>query len=239
MQWGIQRHIFSLPSLTSRVLLCHLHNMHMTDALPSNVGPLLLPVLLSCFECDELERSSLIWISIFHSTMLWKPFMFSFLFISPSFHPLCFPDTHTPLYLPFVVVVTGFSQPENKLHFRWVQLQKTSIKCPHALSCTHICTKKKKKKSVHVFFFSLDLFHLAHSSLYFFILCLSTAERHQQVSWLGQFGWYNCYYQHPTFRRISGIHTDLSALLLPPWHCTAAVSLDMMLCVWRCAASKA
>ena len=48
----------------------------------------------------------------------------------------------------------------------------------------------------------------------FSFLALLTAQWYQQVSRLGQFGWYNCYYQHSTFRRIPGSHTNLSSLML-------------------------
>lgn len=68
-----------------------------------------------CWILFELDGSEVIFIT-FISPALWKPFMLSFLFSLFSFHPLCFPDTHGFVRLVF----TGFSQPDDKLHFCWV-----------------------------------------------------------------------------------------------------------------------
>lgn len=142
-----------------------------------------------CWILFELDGSEVIFIT-FISPALWKPFMLSFLFSLFSFHPLCFPDTHGFVRLVF----TGFSQPDDKLHFCWV--------CWLSFYLDYSC-------------FFCFYFSSAYGSVFIWV-CISsfyvllTAERHQQVSWLGQFGWYNCYYQHPTFRRISGSHTNLS-----------------------------
>lgn len=153
---------------------------------------------------------------------------------------------HTQIYLPLFFLPCccrhWLFTARTQIAFRRVLCcYQTSTECPHAFTNKHTRTLTQWfLMCVFIFYFSLFLFtfvHLMHfcpvliwvyiSSFY----VSSTAEWHQQVSWLGQFGWYNCYYQHPTFRRIPGSCTNLSNLMLKwnraltPWPCSlAAVS---------------
>lgn len=161
------------------------------------------------FELDGFEDIFLIWIR-------------ANLFLLPTESLLCFPfhsalissimfPRHTQLYLPFfcvVVVVTSFSPPDNKLHF----VECCAIRHPR-WAHVHLQTYIR----AHSFLMFLFLFAFGSVFIWVYIssfYVLLTAEWHQQVSWLGQFGWYKCYYQHPTFRRIPGSCTDLSNLML-------------------------
>lgn len=85
----------------------------------------------------------------------------------------------------------------------------------------HNCTE-----GLHSSFF-VFIFHFFFLAKCFIWVCISlfyvllTAEWHQQVSRLGQFGGYICYYQHPTFRRIPGSHSNL----MLKFNCTNSLSL--------------
>lgn len=192
----------------------------------------------------------MIWIRVHLLLRLLKAF-YVFLFILSSFQPLCLTDTQ--LYLPFVdvvvVVVVGFSAPGDKLSSCWVLVGQTL--CPEP---THSHAHTFKKHQTHSlialifkfvrFCFVLFLFCIRqclHFCLFFSFDVSSTAEWHRQVSWLGQFGWYNCYYQHPTFRRIPGSRTYFSNLMLE-WKQTfltqwvqALAAVQITRCVWYAA----
>lgn len=151
--------------------------------------------------------------STFISAAFWKPFMFSFSFCPHFIHYVS--QTHAALSAFCCCCCPWLFTARQQIAFCWVQLHQTSIKCPHALMHMHTHTNTRVITCVLFFF----LFTYAFASVFIWV-CISlfyvllTAEWHQQVSWLGQFGWYNCYYQHPTFRRISGSHTNLSNLML-------------------------
>lgn len=201
--------------------------MFVFDAPETNwpVELILHPCLCCWVLLGEYEDIFLIWIRVH-------------LLHQPSESPLCFPfnsalissimfPRHTQLYLPFsVVVVAGISPPDIILHF--VLLHQTSMKNPHALIHMHIQTKRHKVIThVFLFLFFGIVFIWVCISLFYVLL---TAEWHQQVSWLGQFGWYICYYQHPTFRRIPGSLTDLSNLMLK-WKQTLLITQAYSLAV--------
>lgn len=149
--------------------------------------------------------------STFISPAFWKPFMFSFSFCPHFIHYVS--QTHTALSA-FCCCCRWLFTARQQIAFCWVLLHQTSMSNAHSHARAY--TDNTHTVIIHVFCFSF----LMHLALFLFVFCISsfyvllTAEWHRQVSWLGQFGWYNCYYQHPTFRRIPGSHTNLSNLML-------------------------
>ncbi len=73
------------------------------------------PCCCVLFELDGSKDIFLIWIRV-HLFLLPSESLLCFPFHSALISSIMFPR-HTQLYLPFVVVVAGFSPPDNKLHF--------------------------------------------------------------------------------------------------------------------------
>lgn len=138
-----------------------------------------------------------------------------FLFILPSFHPLCFPDTCSFICLLLLLSLAFHRQTTNCILLSAAPSD-IHVQCPHAL----MLMRPQTISHIQWLLMFFCLSFLMHLALFFICVCISsfyvllTAEWHRQVSWLGQFGWYNCYYQHPTFRRIPGSRTNLSNLML-------------------------
>ena len=122
------------------------------------------------FELDGSEDIFLIWISV-HLYLLPSESLLCFPFHSAIIASIMLPR-HSRLYLPFVVVVIGFSPPDNKLHF----VECCSIRHPwsaHTLSYTFMYTQHTHTVMYHVL--SVTLFSCIATVficfLYFFILC--------------------------------------------------------------------
>lgn len=148
--------------------------------------------------------------SAFISPAFWKPFIISFLFCPHFIHSVI--QTHKALSAYCGCCCWLFTTRQQLQFFECC-----SIRHPwsaHTFSYTCIYRQHTHIMITHIFCLSF-LIHFALCLFEFvFFHFMLTAEWHQQVSWLGQFGWYNCYYQHHTFRRIPGSHTNLSNLML-------------------------
>lgn len=171
------------------------------------------PCLRGCcglFELDGFEDIFLIWIRA-HLFLLPTESLLCFPFHSALISSIMFPR-HTQLYLPFLCCCCcchWLFTARQQIAFCWVLCHQTSTMCPRAFTNIHT---RAHSFLMFLFLFAFgSVFIWVHISSFYVLL---TAEWHQQVSWLGQFGWYKCYYQHPTFRRIPGSCTDLSNLML-------------------------
>lgn len=170
---------------------------------------------------NDLDPPESFWYESDHIYFLLLKAFYVSLFILPSFHSLWFPDTHCVVCL-FLLLSLAFHCQTNRI--LWSAAQSELRSMPSSPTHTHtyahaqgIGTNTHCDYPFFVFvcfwcscaFVIVFLFVLLFSSFY----VLSTAKWHRQISWFGQFGWYNCYYQHPTFRRIPGSHTSLSNLM--------------------------
>lgn len=165
----------------------------------------------------------------------WKPFMFSFSFCPHFIHYVSQKNRALSAFCCCCCCCWLFTAGQ-QIALWWIECCSIRHPCP----LMHMHTQTTHAYSDYSCF--LFLFSHAFGTV-FICVCISsfyvllTAEWHRQVSWLGQFGWYNCYYQHPTFRRIPGSHTNLSNLMLKwyqapntRWALTLAVLSNAQIC---------
>ena len=110
-----------------------------------------------------------------------------FLFILPSFHPLCFPDTHSFICLLLLLLLAFHHQTTNCI---LLSAAPSDIHEVAKRSHAHAYTDNTRTHMMITCVLSLSfLIHLALCLFEFvFLHFMLTAEWHQQVSWLGQFG---------------------------------------------------